>query len=71
MRMKVYAYVTADHCVIQRAVRPGVEVDGTPISHHGDYQAWTSGKRDTLRLGMDGLTSVSRHARLVQRLFDW
>ena len=71
LRMKVYAYVTADHCAVQRAVRPGVEVDGTPISRHGDYQAWTSGKRDTLRLGTAGLTSVSRHARLVQCLFGW
>ena len=70
-RMKIYAYVTADHCVSQRAVLPGAEVNGKPVSKHGDYHQWTAGKRFTAILAADPLTSSGRNARLVQRLLGW
>ena len=48
--MSIYAYVTSQCCTRQRAVRPGEEVNGTPISKHGDYSQWRRGKRETLEV---------------------
>ncbi len=45
--MKIYCYVTTETCRIMRTAKPGAEVDGRPVSKHGDYTAWGYCKRAT------------------------
>jgi hypothetical protein len=75
--MRIYAYVTAECCVTQRAVKPGAEIGGdkTPVSKCNDYEPWTDGKRQTLSLIDQRSSNVSMRrwqcARMVARLLDW
>lgn len=47
---KIYAYVKSESCIMIRALLPGEEVNGEPVSKHGDYDRWTYGKRETLAI---------------------
>ena len=53
MNNKVYAYVKAECCAPGSAVEPGAEINGRPVSRHGDYWQWTRGKRGTLAIIAD------------------
>jgi hypothetical protein len=70
-----YAYVTTETCRQRDAVRPGALIgqrDETPVSRHGDYTAWRYGKRETLKLMVDGYTAYTRaSARAVAELLGW
>ncbi len=70
--MKTYAYVKSESCFAEPARPPGDYVDNKPISRHGDWVAWTSGKRETLRLTTSGATAYIRtSARAVVRAHRW
>ena len=75
--MRIYAYVTAECCTCQRAVKPGTEIGGdkTPVSRCNDYEPWTSGKRETFGLLAQWNSNISMRrwecARMVARLLDW
>lgn len=48
--MKTYCYVTTECCRVMRTAKPGSEVDGRPVSKHGDFMPWVYGKRETLKM---------------------
>ena len=72
---KIYAYVTSATCTTQRAVKPGTEAYGKPVSKCNDYEPWMIGKRVTLDLISQGNSNVSmrrrQSARLVAALLGW
>jgi hypothetical protein len=72
---KIYAYITSATCTAQRAVKPGTEAYGKPVSKCGDYEPWMIGKRVTLDLISQGNSNVSmrrwQSARLVAVLLGW
>lgn len=71
-KQKIYAWVTAECCINQHAVRPGTEIRGRAVSSHGDYNRWPHGKRETLRLIQDGPSARTRkEARMVAELMGW
>ena len=66
------AYITSETCRSRDAVRPGSWIGPHRVSSHGDYSAWTYGKRETLALASDGQTAYVRgSARAVARLMGW
>ena len=66
------AYVTTETCRSRDAVRPGAWIGECRVSSHGDYWAWTYGKRETLALADHGQTPYLRgSARAVARLMGW
>ena len=73
--MKTYAYVQAENCIARKAVKPGTEIDGKPVSSHNDWHKWMAGKRTTLGLLEQGLSNVGtwrwQCARLVAELYGW
>lgn len=85
--MKVYAYVTAEHCVVKRAVLPGTTIGdrglpqsdgfGKPVSKHGDYSPWYAGKRETLEIlngkgsGLSSFLYKYQCAKMVAWLKGW
>ena len=74
--MKIYAYVKSQNCLPGPTLLPGSEVGRdpqTPVSHCGDYVAWTFGKRATLAMFDDpGLGGWHlRSALAVRRLLQW
>lgn len=69
-KRKTYAYVASETCCYTRAFEPGEEHQGQRISRHGDYVAWTRGKRDTLsRCTLAGWEG--RAARAVADRLGW
>jgi hypothetical protein len=71
--MRIYAYVTTESVREGPAKLPGAEVNGKPVSKHGDYWAWTRGKLATLKIIADpkSLGWRYRTARRVAELWGW
>jgi len=70
-KIRTYAYVANETCAYIGAFLPRETVDGQPISKHGDYVAWTYGKKETLRRARLGKGYEARAAQAVQRLLGW
>jgi len=72
MKNRVYAYVTNECCASVRAVLPRTEINGKPVSRHGDYSPWYYGQRATRERITDGATGYERIcADAVSALLGW
>lgn len=73
--MKTYAYVTSECCRKVAAEKPGALIgrDEVPVAKHGDYHAWTLGKRRTLEIIDDWRDTpyMRAAARAVAELLGW
>lgn len=73
----IYAWVKSETSVGRDAVRPSTRVGRNEelVSRHGDWNAWTYGKRETLAIINQTATAANsyqrRCARLVAALLDW
>jgi len=73
----IYAYVQSECCNERGAALPGAFVgrDERPVSRHGDWNPWGSGKRATLEmidLPATAANSYQREcARLEARMRGW
>lgn len=69
---KVYAYVTNECCVHQRAFLPGTHNGEIPVSRDGDLSQWSYGKRETLEIIKSSTSAhMRKSARLVADLRGW
>ena len=69
-RDRIYCYVTTETCRIMRTAKKGTEVDGRPVSSHGDFTHWVYGKPTTRAMcGQSGWRGAA--ARAVCREMGW